>query len=116
MKWICIAVLLWPVFLSSGSAQAAKHSMSMDVRTVSSGGATRTSNNLQIRDGQKIPGYHQTKDQNYSLKRQKASGVGLEVNVRNFRQGDAEAKVEWYFLGSRSTGVRCSSSMKEPRW
>jgi hypothetical protein len=33
------------------------------------------------------------------MKRQKGSGVGLEVNVRNFRQGADEAQVQWYFLG-----------------
>jgi hypothetical protein len=99
MKWICIVVLLWPTFLRTAPAQAPKHSMSMDVRTVSSGGATRTSNNLQIRNGEKIPGHYQTRDQNYLMKRQKGSGVGLEVNVRNFRQGADEAQVQWYFLG-----------------
>lgn len=81
-----------------------KHSLSMDVRPISSGGATRSKSNLNIHEGQQYPGYYQTQDQNFSSTRKRGSGVGLAVEVRNLSRFTDQVELEWYFLGKPARG------------
>lgn len=88
----------------SAQSPIRNHSLSMDVRPVSSGGATRSKNSLNIQEGPQYPGYYQTRDQNFSSTRRRGSGVGLAVEVRNLSRSTDQVVVEWYFLGKPARG------------
>ena len=106
MKRFVLTVAAVLIGAGSLSAQTADRrlSLSMEVRPVSSGGATRSKNSLHMHEGQKLPGYVQTRKNDFSSTRKRGSGVGLDVEVRNFSQLSAEAVVEWYFVGKPVTG------------
>lgn len=73
------------------------HSLSLDVRVVSSGGAARSdagSNaNLGALTGRGVS------VEKYSRSREAKSGAGLVVEVRNLTSSPEKAEVEWYFFG-----------------
>lgn len=80
------------------------HSLSLDVRPVSSGGATRSRNNLKIQESPRLPGFDQLRNESFSASRTRGSGVGLDLEVKNFSRQNDEATLEWYFVGKQVTG------------
>ncbi len=66
------------------------HSLSLDAVVVSSGGASKAETGKLSAT---------TLSNEVSSKRDKKSGVGLDVEVRNLAPTADSAKVEWYFLG-----------------
>lgn len=95
-------VLVCASFLIA-SAAGADHSLSIDVRPVSSGGATRTSSELKVDQGRKKSGL-KARDQKYSTTRERGSGIGLDVEVRNLRHQPDTATVEWYLFARSLDG------------
>ncbi|MDQ3621691.1 MAG: hypothetical protein M3463_04265 [Verrucomicrobiota bacterium] len=70
----------------------------------SSGGATKSSNALKLSESDKIQGFQQRKDSNFSDVRTKRSGVGLQVEVRNLSAQADAATLEWFFLAKQVEG------------
>jgi hypothetical protein len=88
----------------SAQSPPSNHSLSMEVRPVSSGGTTRTSNNLYARKKDDPGTAYQPRYSYYSSVRIRESHVGLQIEVRNFGRQKTEAVIEWYFIGKPAAG------------
>lgn len=96
-------VAILPCILAVLTLQAAepakKHSLSLSVKPLATGGGTRTKNDLAVSSSaSNRPGTASTRSQDYSTVREKSSGLDLEVEVRNLSSLPDNAQIEWILL------------------
>src|SRR4051794_398703 len=82
------------------------HSLGMDTNVTSTGASTDSSSGLHIGLGGKPlgNGWVTATTKDYSQKRKKADGIGIDVEIRNLSREHDSAKLEWYFFAQRIDG------------
>lgn len=98
-KVVAILPCILAVLSLHAAEPAQKHSLSLSVKPLATGGATRTKSDMALtRSGSNRPGTAVTQGQDYSTVREKSSGLDLEVEVRNLRSQPDNAQIEWLML------------------
>lgn len=88
------AVIVLP---SAWSQEPKRHSLSIDVRLVGSGGATKTASSFNSAQGTTTSGTAMRTETTGSERTRKSS-VELEITVRNLSSQPDATKLEWYFF------------------